>query len=118
MTGRTSDHRVGASGASTHEAGWICARHSTPPAAAPRPSRQAVALCSVLPGFSTGCRVKTLRICYSFLCYMYGPIFMRMLPASVTRSLLAGLLLMAGGCALLKPAPTPILPPDELYSQG
>jgi len=25
---------------------------------------------------------------------------------------------MAGGCALLKPAPTPILPPDELYSQG
>src|SRR5437660_1136244 len=49
---------------------------------------------------------------------MYGPIFMRMLPASVTRSLLAGLLLMAGGCALLKPAPTPILPPDELYSQG
>src|SRR5438477_976093 len=49
---------------------------------------------------------------------MYGPIFMRMLPASVTRSLLAGLLLMAGGCAFLKPAPTPILPPDELYSQG
>ena len=43
---------------------------------------------------------------------------MRMLPASVTRSLLAGLLLMAGGCAFLKPAPTPILPPDELYSQG
>jgi len=41
-----------------------------------------------------------------------------MLPASVTRSLLAGLLLMAGGCAFLKPAPTPILPPDELYSQG
>ena len=35
---------------------------------------------------------------------------MRMLPASVTRSLLAGLLLMAGGCAFLKPAPTPILP--------
>jgi len=25
---------------------------------------------------------------------------------------------MAGGCAFLKPAPTPILPPDELYSQG
>ncbi len=34
------------------------------------------------------------------------------------RVLLAGLLLMAGGCSWLKPAPTPILPPDELYSIG
>jgi outer membrane protein assembly factor BamD len=25
---------------------------------------------------------------------------------------------MAGGCSVLKPAPQPILPPDELYSQG
>jgi outer membrane protein assembly factor BamD len=49
---------------------------------------------------------------------MYGPIFMRMLPASPTRLLLAGLLLVAAGCAYIKPQPTPILPPDELYSQG
>jgi len=49
---------------------------------------------------------------------MYGPIFMRMLPASLTRLFLAGLLLAAAGCAFLTPAPTPILPPDELYSQG
>ena len=43
---------------------------------------------------------------------------MRMLPASLTRLFLAGLLLAAAGCAFLTPAPTPILPPDELYSQG
>ena len=35
-----------------------------------------------------------------------------------TRALLVGLLLAAGGCAYLKPQPTPILPPDELYTQG
>ena len=43
---------------------------------------------------------------------------MSMLHASLTRFLLAGLLLAAGGCAWLRPAPVPILPPDELYSQG
>ena len=43
---------------------------------------------------------------------------MRMLPASLTRLLLAGLLLAAAGCAYIKPQPTPILPPDELYTQG
>jgi outer membrane protein assembly factor BamD len=36
----------------------------------------------------------------------------------VTRSLLLGLLLLAGGCAWFRPAPTPILPADELYSIG
>jgi outer membrane protein assembly factor BamD len=49
---------------------------------------------------------------------MYGPIFMRMPPVPLNRFLLAGLLLVSGGCAWLRPAPTPILPPDELYSQG
>jgi outer membrane protein assembly factor BamD len=49
---------------------------------------------------------------------MYGPIFMRMLPATPTRALLVGLLLMAAGCSYLRPAPVPILPPDELYTQG
>ncbi|MEK7714938.1 MAG: outer membrane protein assembly factor BamD, partial [candidate division NC10 bacterium] len=34
------------------------------------------------------------------------------------RILLAALLLLAGGCGWLRPAPTPILPPDELYSVG
>jgi len=43
---------------------------------------------------------------------------MSMLHASLTRLLLAGLLLATGGCAWLRPAPVPILPPDELYSQG
>jgi len=51
------------------------------------------------------------------LCYMYGPI-LPMLPVSLTRALLIGLLLTAAGCSYLRPAPTPILPPDELYSQG
>jgi len=51
------------------------------------------------------------------LCYMYGPI-LAMLPVSLTRALLIGLLLTAAGCSYLRPAPTPILPPDELYSQG
>jgi outer membrane protein assembly factor BamD len=43
---------------------------------------------------------------------------MQNLPVSLTRFLLAALLLASGGCAWMRPAPTPILPPDELYSQG
>ncbi len=43
---------------------------------------------------------------------------MQNLPVSLTRFLLATLLLASGGCAWMRPAPTPILPPDELYSQG
>ena len=38
--------------------------------------------------------------------------------AALTHVFLAGLLLASGGCAWLRPAPVPILPPDELYSQG
>jgi outer membrane protein assembly factor BamD len=38
--------------------------------------------------------------------------------APLTRLVLAGLLLAVAGCSFLKPAPTPILPPDELYAQG
>src|SRR6266850_1359531 len=41
-----------------------------------------------------------------------------MLPVSLTRVLLIGLLLTAAGCSYLRPLPTPILPPDELYTQG
>jgi outer membrane protein assembly factor BamD len=36
----------------------------------------------------------------------------------LARFLLTGLLLAGAGCSLLRPAPTPILPPDELYAQG
>ena len=39
-------------------------------------------------------------------------------PGRHTRILLAAVLLLAGGCGWLRPAPTPILPPDELYSIG
>lgn len=39
-------------------------------------------------------------------------------PPLVRRILLSGLLLLAGGCAWLRPAPTPILPPEELYQIG
>ena len=39
-------------------------------------------------------------------------------PGRHVRILLATLLLLAGGCGWLRPAPTPILPPDELYSIG
>jgi len=39
-------------------------------------------------------------------------------PASLVRVLVTGLLLLAGGCAWMKPAPTPILPPEELYQLG
>jgi outer membrane protein assembly factor BamD len=39
-------------------------------------------------------------------------------PAQHARMLLASLLLVASGCGWLRPAPTPILPADELYSSG
>src|SRR3990170_1679811 len=39
-------------------------------------------------------------------------------PGRHMRILLAAVLLLAGGCGWLRPAPTPILPPDELYSIG
>src|SRR6266545_7808227 len=39
-------------------------------------------------------------------------------PARHPRILLASLLLVASGCGWLRPAPTPILPADELYSIG
>src|SRR5438874_298938 len=38
--------------------------------------------------------------------------------APCMRVLLAGLLLAAGGCGWLRPAPTPILPAEELYAKG
>jgi outer membrane protein assembly factor BamD len=49
---------------------------------------------------------------------MYGPILMIGVPALPTRLLLAGLLLAVAGCGWIKPAPTPILPAEELYSNG
>src|SRR2546425_3316542 len=39
-------------------------------------------------------------------------------PAAIRRSALVGLLLMAAGCGWLRPAPTPILPAEELYKIG
>ena len=50
--------------------------------------------------------------------YVWANFSMRMLPVSLMRFLLAGLLLASGGCAWMRPAPTPILPADELYSLG
>src|SRR5438445_10474965 len=49
---------------------------------------------------------------------MYGPISMLGYPALLVRVLVIGLLLLVGGCAALVPAPTPILPPEELYKTG
>src|SRR3989449_160288 len=39
-------------------------------------------------------------------------------PAAIRRSALVGLLMMAAGCGWLRPAPTPILPAEELYKLG
>jgi outer membrane protein assembly factor BamD len=39
-------------------------------------------------------------------------------PALLVRVLVLGLPLLVAGCAALTPAPTPILPPDELYKTG
>ncbi|HKQ64036.1 MAG TPA: outer membrane protein assembly factor BamD [Methylomirabilota bacterium] len=39
-------------------------------------------------------------------------------PALLVRVLVIGLLLLGSGCAMLTPAPTPILPPEELYRAG
>jgi outer membrane protein assembly factor BamD len=40
------------------------------------------------------------------------------LPARVVRLIFASLLVVAGGCSWLRPAPVPILPPEELYQSG
>lgn len=39
-------------------------------------------------------------------------------PRSLVNLVLVGLIALAGGCAYLRPQPTPILPPEELYSKG
>jgi outer membrane protein assembly factor BamD len=39
-------------------------------------------------------------------------------PAALLRIMLASLLLATAGCSWLRPAPTPILPPEELYKLG
>ncbi len=49
---------------------------------------------------------------------MYWPVFMLNASVHRMRFVLAGLLLVTGGCAWMKAAPTPILPPEELYAQG
>ena len=43
---------------------------------------------------------------------------MRTFPPALTYTLIVAVLLAASGCGILRPAPTPLLPPDELYSQG
>jgi outer membrane protein assembly factor BamD len=39
-------------------------------------------------------------------------------PRSVVNLVVVGLLALAGGCAYLTPQPSPILPPEELYTKG
>ncbi|MBI1733687.1 MAG: outer membrane protein assembly factor BamD [Candidatus Rokubacteria bacterium] len=39
-------------------------------------------------------------------------------PRSLVNFVLVGLIALAGGCAYWRPQPTPILPPEELYSKG
>jgi outer membrane protein assembly factor BamD len=43
---------------------------------------------------------------------------MPQLPARLARFVVASLLVVAGGCGWFRPAPTPILPPEELYQSG
>jgi outer membrane protein assembly factor BamD len=43
---------------------------------------------------------------------------MRKFPAVAQSAILAVVLLTAGGCAWFRPAPVPILPPEELYTIG
>ena len=43
---------------------------------------------------------------------------MRTFPAALSYVLIVAVLAAASGCSFLRPAPTPLLPPDELYSQG
>src|SRR5687768_7526983 len=45
----------------------------------------------------------------SEMCYML---------CAMLRTLVLMILLLSGGCAWMRPAPTPILPPDELYQLG
>ena len=45
----------------------------------------------------------------SEMCYML---------CAMLRTLVLMVLLLSGGCAWMRPAPTPILPPDELYQLG
>ena len=49
---------------------------------------------------------------------MYGPISMLGYPALLVRVLVMSLPLLLAGCSALMPAPTPILPPEELYKAG
>lgn len=49
---------------------------------------------------------------------MYLPISMLGYPALLVRVLVMSLPLLVAGCAALMPAPTPILPPEELYRTG
>src|SRR5512146_643636 len=96
---------------------WIWPRD--PPcgctASATRSGGRSATPCS--PADPHGRRYPVTRDCANCAICM-GHFFMRKPRAVLTRVLLAGLLLASGGCAWLRPAPTPILPPDELYSQG
>ena len=43
---------------------------------------------------------------------------MRTFPPALTYAVILAAVIAASGCGILRPAPTPLLPPDELYSQG
>ncbi len=49
---------------------------------------------------------------------MYQPVSMPHMPSVLRRTILASLLLATAGCGWLRPAPTPILPAEELYQIG
>jgi outer membrane protein assembly factor BamD len=43
---------------------------------------------------------------------------MRTFPPALSYLIIVAAFIAASGCGILRPAPTPLLPPDELYSQG
>jgi len=49
---------------------------------------------------------------------MYQPVLMPPAPSALLRIVLVSLLLAPAGCGWLRPAPTPILPAEELYKIG
>jgi outer membrane protein assembly factor BamD len=54
----------------------------------------------------------------SDLWYRYQPVSMPHMPSVLRRTVLVSVLLATAGCGWLRPAPTPILPADELYKIG
>ncbi len=75
---------------------------------APKPPKR-----SSRPGEAVALLVTT-----TWVWYIYQPIFMSLAPSALRRIVLLSLVLAMAGCSYLKPPPTPILPPEELYKLG